>query len=95
MSERTTRNGNDEHTRSPNIEKQDENTRSEKDRPSLSVEAGEPPNVVEEPLALSDNSEPVGFFARLWGVLRGTVATSRRMDESGGTEERNKASSQR
>jgi len=51
--------------------------------------------VGDESLAISDNPEPVGFFARLWGVLRGTVATSRRMDEGSETKERNKASSQR
>jgi len=57
------------------------------DSVSTTPEEGRPPAAAEDEFAAWPVA-PVGFFARLWGVIRGAGATSRRSEQDGSEERR-------
>jgi hypothetical protein len=58
--------------------------------PGWEAESGETAESAAEPMAMaSSGSGPAGFFAAVWGALRGLTATGRRTDSTDSLDERN------
>jgi hypothetical protein len=65
------------------------------DLEGANVSDGSPKEAPDEDPALAVHAAQAGFFAQLWGALRGRAGTDRRSDEAAVPPEREKASSRR